>query len=312
MKFEIVGLEESYGQHRYSNNAILNELREQSEPSQDLLFVWWAEKMFLSPQYEEVVDRLCSTEWFGVMHVPLLTPNWAMYSQNNLAKLYFMDRWRQALKKCRGIVTLSQHMAQQLRALYPSLNVFSVKHPIPASSVSFDFEAFRADPKLLLVGAWLRDFNGFFDLETPWRKKLIINHYAEGFLQQCYNKYRPGMLNDVKSIEHVNFLENEAYDALVRSSVLYLNLHETSANNAVCECISYSVPFVTKRHPAVVEYCGADYPLFVDEDNASLRLSMEQVRDAHLYLKEREELRDALSMPSFIRDMREVWQRLNS
>lgn len=310
MKFEIVGLEESYGKHRYSNNAILNGLREQAEPSQDLLFVWWAEKMFLSPQYADVVERLCSTDWFGVMHVPLLTPNWAMYSQNNLAKLYFMDRWRQALKRCKGIVTLSQHMQQQLQALYPELPVFSVKHPIPATSVSFDLEAFRRDPKLLLVGAWLRDFDSFFQLQTPWRKKLIINHYAEGFLRERYHKYRPGMLEDTKTLEHVHFLENDAYDALVRSSVLYLNLHETSANNALCECIAYSVPFVARRHPAIVEYAGADYPLFVDDDSEVQDIPLQQVEAAHLYLKSRPELREALSMQAFTRDMRQVWQQL--
>lgn len=309
MKFEIVGLEESYGKHRYSNNEILNGLFEQVEPSSDLLFVWWVEKMFLSPKYEEVIDRLCKTDWFGVMHVPLLTPNWAMYSQNNLAKLYFMERWREALKTCRGIITLSQHMQGQLSALYPDLNVYSIKHPIPCSTVTFDFDSFVNNPRLLLVGAWLRNFDSFFSLKTDWNKKIIVNHYAESFMQQCYHKYRPHMLEDIKKLDNIIFVENEMYDKLICSSVLYLNLHESSANNSLCECINYSVPFVANRHPAIVEYCGSEYPLFVD-DIANLRISMEKVQEAHSYLKQRQDLRDALSMESFYSAMRETWRQL--
>jgi len=309
MKFEIIGLKENYGKHRYSNNVILSQLNKEVKSSPKLLFVWWTEKMFLSPDYVKVVDRLCKTEWFGVMHVPLLTPNWAMYSQNNLAKLYFMERWGMALKKCKGIIALSKHMKEQLSALYPDLNVFSLKHPIQSTDISFDYEAFCQDPKLLLVGTWLRNFDGFYDIKVPWRKKLIINHYTEDFMQQCYHKYRPGMLEDIKSIDHVNFLKNKEYDELICSSLLYLNLHETSANNALCECISYTVPFIAKRHPAIVEYCGSEYPLFVDDDS-NLQISREKVREAHIYLKERQDLRDGLSMQLFIREMRNIWQQL--
>lgn len=309
MKFEIVGLDENYGKHRFSNNAILQALREQSAPDSEMLFVWWVEKMFLGAEYGSVVERLCETEWFGVMHVPLLTPNWAMYSQNNLAKLYFMPSWRKALKKCRGIITLSDHMQEQLSATYPDLNVFSAKHPIPEAAASFNFDAFQADPKLLLVGAWLRDFDGFHAVKSPWRKKLIFNHYAEDFITRCYHKYRPRMLEDIKSLDHVSFLENDDYDALVQSSVLYLNLHETSANNALCECIAYAAPFVSLRHPAIEEYCGPDYPLFVD-DICTLDISISQVREAHDYLKERQELRDALSMNSFVSSVREIWHSI--
>ena len=44
MRFDIAGLEESYGRHRYSNNAILNELSRHADPDPDLSFVWWVEK----------------------------------------------------------------------------------------------------------------------------------------------------------------------------------------------------------------------------------------------------------------------------
>jgi hypothetical protein len=309
MKFEIVGLEEVYGKHRYSNNEILECLQEKVEPSADLMFVWWVEKMFLDPKYEDIVERLCNTEWFGVMHVPLLTPNWGLYSQNNLAKLYFMRVWRQALKRCKAIITLSEHMRDQVSAIYPDLRVFTLKHPIPAGKASFDFERFSRDPTLLMVGTWLRDFDSFFRIETKWRKRVILNHYAEEFIGKRYQKYRPGMLRDIKSLDYVEFLDSDDYDSMLSASVPYLYMHETSANNAVCECISYSVPFVANRHPAIVEYCGSEYPMFVS-NRRRLIVSLSQVADAHAYLRERNELREELSMGKFVVGMADIWARL--
>ena len=309
MKFEIAGLEESYGKHRYSNNAILDALARQVTPSSSLLFVWWTEKIFLDAKFEDTVDRLTRTDWFGVMHVPLLTPNWAMYSQNNLAKLYFMDRWRAALKRCRGIITLSEHMKSQVQAIYPDIPVFALKHPMNASDIVFDFTAFQRNPRLLLVGTWLRDFDQFHALQTPWKKKLILNHYARGFLEERYAKYRPAIMDDLEEIEHVTFLENDAYDRLVQSCVLYLGMHETSANNALCEAISYAVPFVARPHPAVEEYCGARYPLLM-EDDSTLDISMDQVWEAHRYLKDNQALREALSIERFIQQMGLIYTQI--
>lgn len=310
MKFNILAHDESYGKHRFSNNAILDALAENSSKDDDLSFVWWVEKMFLSPQYEDIVQKMIEKPWFGVMHVPLLTPNWAMYSQNNLSKLYYLPAWREGMKNCRGIIALSEHMRSQLKAIYPGLKVFALKHPIPESGARFDIKEFEKDPKLLLVGAWLRNFDQFSALETNLRKMIIINHYAEGYIKQCYHKYRPRMLDDVQAIDHVGFLENDEYDQMFRSSLLYLSLHETSANNALCECISYETPFVAKRHPAIIEYCGADYPLLVDDD-AELNISTAQVSDAHAYLKQNKGLKKSLSMSSFVDGFRDVYSQVS-
>ncbi|MFG6604746.1 MULTISPECIES: hypothetical protein [unclassified Sulfitobacter] len=309
MKFSIAAHAESYGKHRFSNNEILNKLAKEVEVSDDLTFVWWVEKMFLSPKYEEITRQMMEKPWFGVMHVPLLTPNWAMYSQNNLSKMYFMREWRMALKNCRGIITLSDHMRKQVKAIYPELDVFSLKHPMPGTVKRFDLESYINDPKLLLVGAWLRDFSKFVSLDTNIRKHIVINHYARDFIEQRYKKYQPNILKDVLSHDHVGFLDNQDYDDLICSSVLYLSLHETSANNAICECVQYSVPFVARRHPAIEEYAGEEYPLFV-EDDTFLDISVDQVIEAHKYLEARNDLKKDLDISSFIDGIRVIYSRM--
>jgi hypothetical protein len=306
MRFDIVGIDENYGKHRFSNNDILRHLALNSQPSSELAFVWWVEKMFLGSGYSETVDRLTTSPWFGVMHVPLLTPNWAMYSQNNLAKLHFMPKWREAMEHCVGIITLSGHMQRQLKALYPKLKVYSLKHPIGSVESRFDIRKFRSDPSFQLVGAWLRDFDWFERCDVPFRKRIVFNQYAQNHIQQRYEKYRPGMLGLLKNLENSEFLTNEDYDKVLTSSLLCIALHETSANNAVCECLAYRTPFLAYRHPAIEEYVGSNYPLFIDDiDLASL--SFANIEAASAYLEAQVELRNQLSYESFLDSFKKLF-----
>jgi len=310
MKFDIVGINDSYGSHRFSNNSILYALKDNVTQDSNLVFVWWVEKMFLDPKYSDIADRLCNTDWFGVMHVPLLTPNWAMYSQNNLSKLYFSHKWRLALSRCKGIIVLSEHMKVQLQALYPSLPVFSMKHPIGSTAGEFSPQSFKEDPKLLLVGAWLRDFDSFFHLKTNFRKVILLNKYADGYLKDIYGKYSPDIRRKIRDIDCIEFLENDEYDKLLSSSLVYLGLHETSANNALCECISSSVPFVSKNHPAITEYCGIDYPLFFNDALDLSTIEYEKVIEAHHYLKDNYKLKEMLSIDSFVDSVASIYIKI--
>lgn len=311
MKFNIVGLEDSYGKHRFSNNTILNALNEQSVSNNDLKFIWWVEKVFLDPKYSKEATSLACTEWFGVMHVPLMSPNWAMYSQNDLAKIYFSDLWRNALKKCKGIIVLSEYMKCQIQSIYPDLKVFSLKHPVGESDRNFNYQSYLKHPSILLVGAWLRDFSGFvgLNIQGEIQKKVLLNHYAESFLDNQYDSYAPGILKKVEELECFGFLPDEEYDKLLCSSIVFIGLHETSANNALCECILYSIPFVAKRHPAIIEYCGEDYPLLVDSYD-DLDLSNELIFDAHLYLKENQEFRESLTLNIFLEKFKGIYENI--
>jgi glycosyltransferase involved in cell wall biosynthesis len=308
MKFDIVGVDESYGSHRFSNNSILHALKDKVTQDSDLVFVWWVEKMFLDPKYSDIKDRLCNTNWFGVMHVPLLTPNWAMDGQNNLSSLYFDETWRKALERCKAIICLSEHMATQLRALYPKLNVVSAKHPVGALTLDFSYDVFLKKKQMVLIGAWLRNYDAFFDYKTDLRKIILLNKYANGYLKKTYANYSPNCTSLLTSVDTIDFLDDLEYDKLITASLVFLGVHETSANNALCECIASNTPFVAKKHPAIIEYCGADYPLLVDSYEEKITDNM--VLRAHEYLKSQPNLKTGLSLDAFLEKIKIVYDQI--
>jgi hypothetical protein len=307
LKFDILGQEVSYGNHRFSNNEILNLLNENSERDEDLVFVWWLEKVFIDPNFNSFVEILKEKPWFGVLHVPLLTPNWAMYSQNNLAKLYFSKSWRDALKNCKGLICLSEHLAAQVRCLYPDIKIFSLKHPIGKTDISFDFNLFKQSKSISLIGAWLRDFGAFSELETIYTKQVLHNQYSKSYIKDRYARYIPSIHKRLANVKCLEFLSNKDYDALMCSTLVFLGLHETSANNAVCECISYKVPFVAKKHPAVIEYVGEDYPLLINNYSDIAAIEDADVLAAHDYLASNNELAARLSYENFLQNFSEIY-----
>ena len=82
-------------------------------------------------------------------------------------------------------------------------------------------------------------------------------------------------------------VSNEEFDDMLTSCVAFLDLYDSSANNAVIECIARNTPLLVNRHPAVVEYCGEDYPLYFDSlDHAyELVCDFDKIFAAHEYFK---------------------------
>lgn len=310
MRFTIFDYEDSFGAHRFSNNEILEKLQSNLIRNDNLLFVWWVEKMFLHPNNEAKRTFLEHRDWFGVMHVPLLSPCWAMTkdSQNDLAKLYFSKAWRSALTRCRGIICLSEHMASQLRVLYPNLNVFTAKHPTELVTTVFSPDAFLEKKQIVLIGAWLRNFQAYFQLKTEFKKILLLNKYAKSYIENSYAKYSLGCQELLGSVQKIEFLRDDEYDALLSSSLVFLGLHETSANNSVCECIARNTPFIANRHPAVIEYCGEEYPLLVNSYDEDIDVS--RVLDAHEYLKHHHCLKSSLQLDEFVQRIKFVYEKI--
>ena len=85
----------------------------------------------------------------------------------------------------------------------------------------------------------------------------------------------------------------------MQSSIFFLYLYDTSANNAILECIN-STPFISNRHPAIEEYVGSDYPLFMESEDllATLEQLQPLVHESHHYLSEISKA-DTFSVESF-------------
>ena len=65
-----------------------------------------------------------------------------------------------------------------------------------------------------------------------------------------------------------------------------MDIHDSSANNTVLEAIAYKTPLIVKKHPAIIEYLGKDYPLYFEDPNELNNnfITDEKIIECHKYL----------------------------
>jgi len=81
-----------------------------------------------------------------------------------------------------------------------------------------------------------------------------------------------------KSVKLVDHLSNDEYDKLLTQNIVFLDLYDSSANNAIIECIARGTPLLINKHPAVIEYLGEEYPFYFENyDDVTNKLN-----DIHL------------------------------
>ena len=130
--------------------------------------------------------------------------------------------------------------------------------------------------------------------KSDWNKSIVS--YAE--------RRVTGIREPIKT-EYIPFLSNDDYDDLLTENIVFLDFYDTSANNAVIECIARGTPILVCRHPAVEEYLGEDYPLFYDNYRQAVELiqSESKIYQATMYLKN-DKLKDRFTLSNFIADFK--------
>ena len=107
-------------------------------------------------------------------------------------------------------------------------------------------------------------------------------------------------------------LENKEFDNYMTTTIGFLNLIDTSANNGVTDCISRNIPLLVNCHPAVVQYIGDDYPLYYNSlETANKKINnIELIKEAYIYLKNMNKSR--LNIHTFIKEFEEsnIYQSL--
>jgi hypothetical protein len=90
--------------------------------------------------------------------------------------------------------------------------------------------------------------------------------------------------NSVTVIEHLN---NEEYDNLLASSIVFIHLIDASAVNTVIECILRNTPILVNPIDAVVEVLGNDYPLYYTSiyEASKLLENFDVLQSAYNYLQ---------------------------
>lgn len=242
--------------------------------------------------------------WVGFLHVPPGVPGWFQAEQSP-ARVLSKESWKRSLPHCRGLFVLSDYHRRWLEsALRPDFPISVLLHPTEFVDEPFSLERYRANPRkrLVQVGWWLRKLAAVNHLRVPGLVPTLLgSDWTKNLMR--YAERRVHGLGTLPPVEQIGFLDNDAYDRLLAENLVFVDFYDTSANNAVIECIARGTPIVVCRHPAVEEYVGRDYPLFFDapQDIARLLADRGRIEAAHQALCD-PALRARLSLQAFARD----------
>ena len=256
--------------------------------------------------------------WVGFFHNPQNMPPW-FFNEYSLQNIIAGDEFQKSLEHCVGLFTLSEYHAKYLREA-TGKTVCSLIHPTEIPETLFDYDKFlkNKNKQIVNIGYWLRKLNSIYSIPIA-----SGNEYAKLRLIP-YSSARPlevidGMLKKEKVIYGIEIeqkyidntitkssLSNEDYDALLSENIVFLDLYDSSANNAVIECIARATPLLVNPLPAVMEYLGEDYPFYYNslEECAEKAENLDLVKEAHAYLKDCE-IRKKLSQKHFKKSFEE-------
>jgi hypothetical protein len=278
-----------YGSHRSGWNYALSSLKPLHHPKGILLDSFIERTFNWHPQG----IRPHLEPWIGVIHVPPNVPKWFFYSQSN-ESIFQTEAWQQSLPFCRGLFTLSMNHQENLEQILdiPINNLFFATE---TPSIKWEWGKFKSNPekKIVQVGWWLRKLHTIYQLKAAKFKKVFLKIDRSDLLAKLMEKEKMFLLKEgvfdegmYKTVETVNFLPNKEYDRLLAENIVLLNLYDTSANNAIAECIVRNTPILVNPLPAVIEYLGEDYPFYFNslEEASGKAENYDLIYETHQFL----------------------------
>lgn len=245
-----------------------------------VVFYDWADIIFKN-------NFSIKSKWSGFLHNVINYPDKdyvRKYSGRRiypLSKLVHQEFFKESIKNCCGIFTLSKHTADFLKD-HVDCPVEHLLHPVGLDYLRFDFYKFYKFPKVATIGQWLRKFHSLFDLKTNYSK---IIPKLSGYLQD-YEEAKKYTAN-YNNVVFEGYKSSDQYDEMLSSSVVFLDLYDVAACNVVLECISRNTPILINKLQANVDYLGEEYPFyFSDLEEASVKINdMDLIEKTSIYLK---------------------------
>jgi len=291
-----LGLQTSFYSHRSGWDYVVHNLSEFNNPN-GIYFDGFIENAFSWRKKQYIDDGTLpyKENWIGFLHNPPNMPLW--FSDNNSypQTIIHDEYFKESLNSCKGLYVLSNYYKKFLKHYLPQIPINVLYHPTEIPELKFNFDNFykNQNKRVVNIGWWLRKLNSIFLLDGGQYQKIRLmpnNKCKDTILRltnierDLYNiKLDEKQLNSVKIINH---LENNDYDELLSQNIVFLDLYDTNANNAVIECIARGTPILINRHPATIEYLGEEYPFYFDslkEANEKLN-NIDLIRDTHQYL----------------------------
>lgn len=207
-----------------------------------------------------------SQPWIGFVHVPPYVPSWFQSEQSN-QRIFSRKSWLKSMENCHGLFTLTNyHRDFLLKILKPVFPVSTLYHPTEFPEVRFNFDKYKdnQNKRIIQVGWWLRKLSAIKNIASPNHVPTLLgkSDWTKNILTYSEARIAPSL---DKRIDVIEYLDNKSYDNLLSENIVFIDFYDTSANNAVIECIARGTPIIICRHPAVEEYLGKDYPLFYND-----------------------------------------------
>lgn len=222
-----------------------------------------------------------------------------------------------------------------------------VYHPSEVPDITFDWNTFSSvqNKQVVQIGNWLRDVFGIYKLPLPQtsmikQKSILKNRNSEnyflpdGFLDNLLaymkgsvingniydickisfdNMHLKGMYEYIveaeESVTVLDYLNNDQYDVLLSTSIVFLDLVDASAVNTLVECIIRNTPILINPIDPVVEVLGENYPLYYRSMYEASKLLDDPttLQAAHNYLVSMDKTRFMIS--TFVAEIKNIMSR---
>lgn len=303
----------NYGNHRSGWKYALSCLKDLHDEQGVLLdgfieykFTKTKDKNFNLDPYQE--------PWVGFTHHPLNVPSW--WDDNSLDKMFATSLWEESIKYCQGLFCLSEYQKQYLETKL-DIPIVALIHPTETPELQFSLDNFLAnpEPKIIQIGWYLRKLHSIHYLPVNKIKKAML-YVNEHYVNKKFNaeKQQFNLKPDYSYLEIIHRLSDEEYDLLLSQNIVYMELYDNTANNAIIECIVRNTPVLVNPLPAVVEYLGVDYPFYFESRRqaANKAEDISLIEETHNYLKT-SPLKEKLSGKFFLESFAEseIYQTLS-
>ncbi len=124
--------------------------------------------------------------WMGFIHH---TPH--PFNEYNLNKLFNTKSFLLSLRNCRALIALSSYIRDWLKnklaeSGFDNVRVFMIKHPSEFTHTTFNMYSFSANPRVVQVGAWLRDPYAIYRMNTWMRKYVLVGANMSNYVLHDY------------------------------------------------------------------------------------------------------------------------------
>ena len=252
-------------------------------------------------------------QWVGISH--FTTVDTKVYYKNcDINLLKSNQVFKNDLKTCRGMFVLSNYMKPIVEDIFascgfPDIPVDVLYHPMISEPPYFNPDNIGNIKQIISLGSQLRMNTTIYRLNMPEYKKIWLSGRNKDVSISLLNQeiYEFGIHisdEESKSVELAR-LSDEDYDEFILNSYIIIHQINSSANNALLECIVKNIPVFLNRLPAVEEYIGVEYPLFFTDINdlENKLKNVELIRKAYNYLVNNNKIKELISINKFIKDI---------